>query len=48
MNQIVPDKFNVDGNLVIRIEQESLIALMVVVIFIIVVYLIASKMVNKI
>lgn len=48
MNQIVPDKFNVDGNLVIRIEQESLIALMVVVIFIIVVYLVASKMLNKI
>lgn len=47
MNPLVPDKFNVDGTLNIRFEQDSLILLAVVIIIIIIVALIAQKIISK-
>lgn len=47
MNPLIPDKFNIDGNLVIRFERESVITLAIAVIVIVVVSLIFYKAVKN-
>ncbi|MCW5907308.1 MAG: hypothetical protein KIS94_05580 [Chitinophagales bacterium] len=48
MNPIIPDKFTVDGNLVIRFEQESLLLLAVVIVIIIIVAFLAQRFIGQI
>lgn len=47
MNGLIPDKFNVDGNLVIRFEQQSLVMLAVVIVIIIIVALMAQRFIKN-
>lgn len=47
MNNLIPNEFKINGDLVIRIEKESLISLAAVVVFIVVIALIAQRILKK-
>lgn len=47
MNGIIPDRFTVDGNVVISFEKDSLILLAFVVIMIVIAALMAQRFIGK-
>lgn len=48
MGDIIPDEFTVNGNVVISIEKESLMALAAVIVIIITLFLLAQKAIKYI
>lgn len=47
MSELIPSTFNIDGNVTVRLEKDSLVLLAVVIVIIIIIALLAQRFVSK-